>query len=213
MRIGREIAAGLSAAHRHGLIHRDIKPANIWLEAPSGRVKILDFGMARSEREDVEVTRSGVVMGTPAYMAPEQARGDGWRQLGSVQSRLRDVPTLYLAIAVRGRVHHGRANRPVNHHTSPSAGLASRSTIPPTPMWRHRGCPMRCGTRCRTPSCSRRPGRTQGPRWHRPRGGTHDRRPAHPVQGAQLLPPLAQGRRAAQPWPRRPTASPDSTTP
>ena len=76
LRIGREIAAGLSAAHRHGLIHRDIKPANIWLEAPSGRVKILDFGMARSQREDVEITRSGVVMGTPAYMAPEQARGE-----------------------------------------------------------------------------------------------------------------------------------------
>ena len=76
LRLGREIAMGLSAAHRHGLIHRDIKPANIWLEAPSGRVKILDFGMARSQREDVEITHSGAVMGTPAYMSPEQARGD-----------------------------------------------------------------------------------------------------------------------------------------
>jgi serine/threonine protein kinase/regulation of enolase protein 1 (concanavalin A-like superfamily) len=76
LRIGREIAAGLSAAHRRSLIHRDIKPANIWLEAPSGRVKILDFGMARSEREDVEITSTGAVMGTPAFMAPEQARGE-----------------------------------------------------------------------------------------------------------------------------------------
>ena len=76
LRIGREIASGLTAAHRNGLVHRDIKPANIWLEAPSGRVKILDFGMARSERDDVHITHAGTVMGTPAYMAPEQARGD-----------------------------------------------------------------------------------------------------------------------------------------
>jgi serine/threonine protein kinase/regulation of enolase protein 1 (concanavalin A-like superfamily) len=76
LRLGREIADGLSAAHRRGLIHRDIKPANIWLEAPSGRVKILDFGMARSRREDVEITHSGTVLGTPSYMAPEQARGE-----------------------------------------------------------------------------------------------------------------------------------------
>ena len=76
LRIGREIASGLAAAHRTGLVHRDIKPANIWLEAPSGRVKILDFGMARSDRDDVQITQTGTVLGTPAYMAPEQARGE-----------------------------------------------------------------------------------------------------------------------------------------
>jgi regulation of enolase protein 1 (concanavalin A-like superfamily) len=76
LRIGREIAEGLAAAHKHGLIHRDIKPANIWLEAPSGRVKILDFGQARSVRDDVQITHSGTIMGTPAYMSPEQAAGE-----------------------------------------------------------------------------------------------------------------------------------------
>jgi serine/threonine protein kinase/regulation of enolase protein 1 (concanavalin A-like superfamily) len=77
LRLGREIAAGLTAAHRRGLIHRDIKPANIWLEAPIGRVKILDFGLARTQNHDVQVTNPGSAVGTPAYMAPEQARGQG----------------------------------------------------------------------------------------------------------------------------------------
>ncbi len=58
-----------------GLIHRDIKPGNIWLEAPKGRVKILDFGLAREEADNNQLTTSGAVVGTPAYMSPEQARG------------------------------------------------------------------------------------------------------------------------------------------
>lgn len=78
LRIGREIALGLAAAHDARLIHRDIKPANIWLENQRGRpcrVRILDFGLARGNAEESELSTPGLVMGTPAYMAPEQARG------------------------------------------------------------------------------------------------------------------------------------------
>jgi WD40 repeat protein len=85
VRLGREIAVGLTAAHAQGLIHRDVKPANVWLEAlpaeagdpsPRYRAKLLDFGLARTARDDLHLTRPGTVVGTPAYMAPEQARGE-----------------------------------------------------------------------------------------------------------------------------------------
>jgi serine/threonine protein kinase len=81
LRIGRQTALGLAAAHAQDMVHRDVKPANIWLEPMKNvlpaetqfRVKLLDFGIARS-KEDVRVTQTGAFMGTAGYLSPEQAR-------------------------------------------------------------------------------------------------------------------------------------------
>jgi serine/threonine protein kinase len=78
--IALQIAEAVAAAHEHDVIHRDLKPRNIKL-TPNGQVKVLDFGLAKSAgdeaaSQDTAVTQPGSVFGTPAYMSPEQIRGN-----------------------------------------------------------------------------------------------------------------------------------------
>jgi TolB-like protein/Flp pilus assembly protein TadD len=70
----RQIAEGLAAAHRQGLVHRDLKPANVKI-TPDGQAKLLDFGLAL-DVDDTQITQEGATLGTVAYMSPEQARGE-----------------------------------------------------------------------------------------------------------------------------------------
>jgi serine/threonine protein kinase/uncharacterized membrane protein len=130
LRIGRQIAEGLAAAHAMDLIHRDIKPGNVLLEGGHQKVKITDFGLARTV-DDAGISQSDIIAGTPIYMAPEQARGltlDPRSDLFSLGSVLYQMVTgrppfrANSAVAVLKRVAEDQPR-------------AIREIIPETPQW------------------------------------------------------------------------------
>jgi serine/threonine-protein kinase len=73
LRIGARVGAALAHAHANGIVHRDLKPANVLVNLATGQVKLADFGVARDD--DANATRTGMTLGTPSYMAPEQLAG------------------------------------------------------------------------------------------------------------------------------------------
>ncbi|MEU8887001.1 serine/threonine-protein kinase [Streptomyces sp. NPDC048442] len=175
--IGQQVAAALSAAHRMGITHRDIKPANILLE--DGRAVLTDFGIAALEG-DATLTATGMIMGTPAFMAPEQVRGlpataesDLW-SLGA---------TLYTAVE----------GHPPFAGSAPSAVLVAVATEAPAPVVRAGPlAPALEGLLRKDPAA-----RSTMEELRAQLGQLTDQRPAPPISPAPPMPPA-------------PTASPAS---
>jgi eukaryotic-like serine/threonine-protein kinase len=130
LRIGMQTAAGLAAAHAQGLVHRDIKPANILLENGVERVKITDFGLARAG-DEAGLTQSGVVAGTPRYMAPEQARGEAVDQRADLFS----LGSVLYAMCTGRAPFHGTGALATLKRVCDEEPSAIHDTNPEIPAW------------------------------------------------------------------------------
>jgi serine/threonine-protein kinase len=119
-RMCQRLARAMAYAHQHGIIHRDLKPANVLLTA-EGEPKITDFGLAKRLESDASQTRSGTLMGTPNYMAPEQARGDvrevgplaDLYALGVILYEMLTGRTPFLGASILDTLHLVRTQEPV----------------------------------------------------------------------------------------------------
>lgn len=120
----RKLARGLAKAHKRGVIHRDLKPDNIILDRDSREPVITDFGLARREQaEDVQLTQVGQIMGTPAYMSPEQARAD--------TANIKEATDIYSLGVILYELLCGR--RPYSGSVAEIlAGILSEETPPPS---------------------------------------------------------------------------------
>ncbi|MFO0682698.1 MAG: protein kinase [Sandaracinus sp.] len=119
-----EIGRGIAAAHAAGVIHRDLKPANVFLcEGPDEGVKILDFGISKiAEPEPTDLTDTGVVLGTPQYLAPEQVRSAS------------DVDHRVDVYALGAILYEMLAGRPPHQHAHVPALLVEIATVAPRPL-------------------------------------------------------------------------------
>jgi serine/threonine protein kinase len=120
-RVGLSVLAGLRAAHEAGVLHRDVKPANVLL-ATGGRTVLTDFGLATASG-DSSITRSGILLGSPSYLAPERALGENASPASDLWSL---GATLYAAVE----------GQPPYEKSTPVATLAALATVPPRPARR-----------------------------------------------------------------------------
>jgi serine/threonine protein kinase len=149
LRIGRQVAAGLAAAHAQGLVHRDVKPANILLENGIERVTITDFGLARTV-DVASLTQSGLIAGTPAYMSPEQANGERVDH----RSDLFSLGSVLYTLCAGHAPFRADTTMAVLKRVCEDTPRPVREVNPEVPDWR-RGCTARCPARS-MPSSGRR---------------------------------------------------------